>query len=464
MTRVYSCDIVRENEFYANDILGKGVYSNMNILVIGNGFDLAHGLPTKYTDFLEFINVIKRALDNDGFSKIKWGNLDTKVKNLLIHNKGNVQTKFFSHEKDWEDLLNDNIWIEYFSKNLMDKKENWIDFESEISNVIESIDNDMQIHIHGIRCLDDKVDNFSNGYLKEKYKEYIGTNRSTNKYQTGIDRGISYRDIRDKLYNDLNKLIRLFEIYLTEYVEKIDCNLISPDIQRILPKEIAKSDGMSEYDTFVLSFNYTNTCQRLYIDKEQKNSCFEDYMDYIHGKADINNTIESNNMVLGIDEYLPDNRRNKDIEFIVFKKYYQRIHKQTGCKYKIWVDDIRKDYMQYLKRQEEADRREYTYISDSMQRMMNSLAVSAIKEERYLIHNLYIFGHSLDITDKDILRDLILNDNVHTTIFYLNKDVMGQQIANLVKVIGQDELIRRTGGSTRTIQFKQQQDMAEIEK
>ncbi|MCI9342578.1 MAG: hypothetical protein HFI01_06290 [Lachnospiraceae bacterium] len=26
----------------------------MNILVIGNGFDLTHGLPTKYTDFLLF--------------------------------------------------------------------------------------------------------------------------------------------------------------------------------------------------------------------------------------------------------------------------------------------------------------------------------------------------------------------------------------------------------------------------
>lgn len=26
----------------------------MNILVIGKGFDLAHGLPTRYTDFLEF--------------------------------------------------------------------------------------------------------------------------------------------------------------------------------------------------------------------------------------------------------------------------------------------------------------------------------------------------------------------------------------------------------------------------
>ena len=26
----------------------------MNILMIGNGFDLAHGLPTKYGDFLLF--------------------------------------------------------------------------------------------------------------------------------------------------------------------------------------------------------------------------------------------------------------------------------------------------------------------------------------------------------------------------------------------------------------------------
>ena len=36
---------------------------------------------------------------------------------------------------------------------------------------------------------------------------------------------------------------------------------------------------------------------------------------------------------------------------------------------------------------------------------------------------------------------------------------MGQQIANLVKVIGQDELIKRTGGVTKTIEFRQQKDM-----
>lgn len=83
---------------------------------------------------------------------------------------------------------------------------------------------------------------------------------------------------------------------------------------------------------------------------------------------------------------------------------------------------------------------------------------------------MFIFGHSLDITDKDILRDLILNDNVHTTIFYCKKKDSsgnydngrkdrGEKITNLVKVIGQDELIKRTGGATKTIEFRLQQDM-----
>lgn len=112
----------------------------------------------------------------------------------------------------------------------------------------------------------------------------------------------------------------------------------------------------------------------------------------------------------------------------------------------------------------EADRRERKYIPDNIQATMNRLATQAIKSQKCRKHNLYIFGHSLDVTDKDILRDLILNDNVYTTIFYLNKDVMGQQIANLVKVIGQDELIKRTGGSTKTIEFRLQQDMVPIKK
>lgn len=413
----------------------------MNILVIGNGFDLAHGLPTKYADFLEFIKVIKQALSKGKLAGIDWGNTNAEVKNFLISNKGKVQENLFSRKQMWEELIDNNFWMEYFlsvyKKREKEGKNGWIDFESEISGVIQNLENDIY-RLSNSRSIDDGIDKLSNNILRKKYSEIIDG-------RVEYTKGVTYKEVRNQLLIDLNKLIRALEIYLCEYVEKLEIKKKSPDIDAL------------EID-HVLSFNYTNTYEKVY-----GKSRHVEY-DYIHGEADIDNAIESNNMVLGIDEYLPDDRRNKDIEFIVFKKYYQRIQKQTGCKYKMWVDNIRKDYVQYLKKQEEADRREYTYISDSMQRMMNSLAASAIKEEEYAIHNLYIFGHSLDITDKDILCDLILNDNVHTTIFYLNKDVMGQQIANLVKVIGQDELIRRTGGNTKTIEFKLQQPMIPIDK
>ena len=42
-------------------------------------------------------------------------------------------------------------------------------------------------------------------------------------------------------------------------------------------------------------------------------------------------------MVLGIDEYLPEDRRAAEIDFIEFKKFYQRIYKGTGNEYKKWL-------------------------------------------------------------------------------------------------------------------------------
>ena len=131
---------------------------------------------------------------------------------------------------------------------------------------------------------------------------------------------------------------------------------------------------------------------------------------------------------------------NKEISFIAFKKYYQRIYKGTGCEYRDWIYKIKES----AKSIELKLRKEYP------------IQIPFVKFSNDARHNLYIFGHSLDITDKDILRELILNDNVYTTIFYMNKNDLKRKIANLVKVITQDELIRRTGGSTKTIEFKLQ--------
>ena len=248
---------------------------------------------------------------------------------------------------------------------------------------------------------------------------------------------------RDELLDSLNKFIRAFEIYLSEYVEKIDIGMISPDIRDIVSfkNRYTVADariGETVYNK-VISFNYTDTYEQIYL--KNCTTDLSEIIDYIHGKADIKNSTDSNSMVLGIDEYLPKDRKDKDIEFIRFKKYFQRIHKETGCKYKEWLDEIDEDFNNGLKTDEQCLK-------------------WVLAQQRY---HLYIFGHSLDITDKDILRELILTQGMFTTIYYRNLEQKGQQIANLVKVIGQDELIKRTGGgSAKTIEFVKQQDMEKI--
>ncbi len=395
----------------------------MNILVIGNGFDLAHGLPTKYTDFLELIaSEVKlwEKLKKEGrevANRIKALPLDVQFpKNKKV--KVEIDVSMDNQVELWN-CINRNIWVDYFLNNPTYHKENWIDFENEISRVIQSLDADLKSQIECQYSLEDKIARISDGFLNHKYIDWFA-NRT-------------YKELKDVLLNDLDRFVRAFEIYLAEYVEKIDVKKKSPDIEGL------------EID-FVLSFNYTHTFSKLYDISERAKQEKVCSFDYIHGETNKKNTIETNNMVLGIDEYLPKKRRNKETEFIAFKKYYQRIYKQTGNEHKRWVEII-KNQVQAI---------------DDKIKGQYPVQIPYNKLPNRCRNQLYIFGHSLDITDKDILRDLILNDNVYTTIFYHNKDVMGQQIANLVKVIGQDELIRRTGGSTKTIEFKQQQDMMEI--
>jgi hypothetical protein len=383
----------------------------MEILVIGNGFDLAHNLPTKYSDFIEFIRVIREVIDK-GIDKVNWGKLNPHIQ---VRIQTSRLLEILNNKQYWLDWVGNNIWVEYFNKNQVFVKEGWIDFESEIASVIKSLDADMT-EADGKRLpLHSYINQLSNPFLAEYYSKYSFVSQ----YEGSIDKNISFKEIRDRLFSDLNKLIRTLEFYLIEYVGEIDIETVSIDIKGINPDKI-------------LSFNYTDTYSKLY----GKGKKIE--YDFIHGKADQNHSAEDNRLVLGIDEYLPEDRRNKEVDFIAFKKFYQRIHKETGCLYKDWVE--------------------------AMQSYVLSVAPDFETDDTYTSHKLYIFGHSLDITDKDIIKELILNDKVDTTIFYYNREVYGQQIANLVKVIGQDELIRRTGGPSKTITFKQQSPFTENRK
>ncbi len=471
----------------------------MNILVIGNGFDLAHGLPTKYTHFLDWVRSIlkigdrlawvdeipleaeeaKKWLDDESLPE-KWEvekeaehesmndirrDSEDDYKNKKVETNNALESiivalKYLKKEKKIDEidcaedfflqlrdvllqkdkldegseikavrdykkykkeqyvykhlvylpkkifyLVKCNFWISYFMDMSKDNQDTWIDFEKEISTVI--------------RCCVNKGTGEHTKYVFPSYLQGYMINISI----TG-SRNDKY--VIDRLEYDLNRLILLLEIYLAEYVEKDFSPASLQDIDEI------KIDH-------VLSFNYTHTFLNIY--RKQKGIKEKD-IDYVHGEVKTDFPMEYNNMVLGIDEYLPEERKDKEIDFIFFKKYYQRLYKDTGIEYKKWIDRIKEN----AKFANAKSKREPLF--GDIYRIF----------EKHFKHNIYFFGHSLDVTDKDILRELILNDNVHTTIFYRNKVHKRELITNLVKVIGQDELIRRTRGQTRTIEFRLQRN------
>ena len=159
---------------------------------------------------------------------------------------------------------------------------------------------------------------------------------------------------------------------------------------------------------------------------------------YIHGDVnDADYNMNANNMVLGIDEYYDLDERNKHTNYNIYKKFTQRILNNTGFLYRDWISQM------------DENTREFQESISS-------------KDVEKLVNNVYIFGHSLDVTDKDVIKDLIDRKGVKTTIYYFDKQQQTQQIANLVKMLGQEKFIDMINSVPQKICFVQQQPMKDI--
>lgn len=427
----------------------------MKILLIGNGFDLEHNLPTSYNDFLLFCLKVMPIFSSDkDFSIQKYKqdylenwNIDESVKQTLITafnsryvDKESItdleyDTGIRTSNKELNELYSHikfNIWLRYFQEYSHRFGRNWIDFESEISRVIKALDlakKYLSTHenILGSNLKDEPI-------LIEILKAAATT------LQTVFRNAETVENFASFLNTELDKLIRALEIYISYFINKIEVSRLSSDIEALEPD-------------CVLSFNYSNTYERIY--GVEKNIQYA----YIHGKAEISKNATSCNIVLGIDEYLTGESKNTELEFLTFKKYYQRIYKSTDNLYLDWVDEIKDGYTDYRREIEAAYAR--NNIPERQRARTISIGNRIYTEGppmRCPQHTLYIFGHSLDVTDQDVLKMFICNNNVQTKIFYHRKNIddkksLGKIIKNLIGVMGQEELIRRTGGTHKTIVF-----------
>ena len=419
----------------------------MVILLIGNGFDLEHNLPTSYGSFLEFCQKTKRlftALESDeDYQRDHLDNwtMDPSIKDRLLQafqgrqlqkseKNGTLCSEFTTQNMALNELyllIEDNAWLEYFQNATSYIGENWIDFEAEISTVIKALDV-ARFHV-------EKGDSVTN--IEEHYAQTIVAIIKAAKKNLNLLNSTNDIDCFSVfLNNELTRLTRALEIYIAEFIQKVPISKKNSEIKKINPDH-------------VLSFNYSDTYERIY--GFEKNIEYS----YIHGKANVSNNLNTCNLVLGIDEYLDDDSKDTELAFLPFKKYYQRIFNFTDNSYLFWVNRIQKDYAEYIRKIELHRTGQPDPIRSLSWQKRYYIDRSSIN---FPIHTLYIFGHSLDVTDKDVLRQLICNDNVETKIFYYRKHeddkmTLGKLVRNLVKVIGQEELIRRTGGPTKTIEF-----------
>lgn len=405
----------------------------MNMLIIGNGFDLAHERPTTYLDFLLFLELILEIRncnqDRTNIEKYlndKYGNLCPTIKEYLL---SSFDTRLVTESgyvrnttniiQELYNCLDNNVWYKYFQLIYQNNEihgKNWIDFEGEIREVIEFLDREIK------DIYDDLPKSlFSPQYVPIKiacfcerldFTEYNQANKKSSFYKN------TYYDLIEKSYQDLQNLIRCLEIYLDDCVRKMQVQQFSPDIREL------KID-------YVLSFNYTTIPADIY-------PLLNTHPHNIHGYAKTERPAKENNMVLGVNEYWEGDDKNTHTNFNLYKKFVQRIIKETGI-----------DYKRVLRYMQSEDNKRKTVLEGKN------------PDSPYTNH-FYIFGHSLDITDGDILREIIETDDTDTTIFYKDKQQQANQIANLSKVLGQAKLLEYTFSTSPTVIFKQQADMEKL--
>lgn len=369
------------------------------LLVIGNGFDLAHGMKTSYRDILNaiisYMAVGSQNIDFTSEEELKAyaRKFDVDMINKVFKAYNNQWQK--NHSRKYEaykvtqlngDLVNayqyainylityGNWWFQHFMRVLTNRErrigDGWVDFEAEIHRVVANIEN----IILNKPCDNDLAVVFG-GYVNDLI--------------------VMREQFIPELKSDLNILNVIIEFYLNQ--EEVHGK----------EKKVKLIDSLENVKV-ILSYNYTHTYQNVY-DESFKN------IYYLHGE------VKEHNLVLGTDETLSNDLKNTLLECADFKKIYQLVYYRLGNRFK------------------------------------HIFPVPNFDSSEW---NAVIYGHSLTPADSYSLGWLFQKSNTnlfagkikHITIYYYDEKAYNEQLANLFQIIGQERVLEYT--SNGDIEFK----------
>ena len=357
------------------------------ILILGNGFDLAMCRKTSYNDFLEFAEKL-------------FAEKDIQLEDFL-----------YSNQIDIEKYRN-NLYIQFINENKFKLGDNWSNLEIMISQLAEAIDffrlNSDKLYLESGELHPKYIGHFRKMMNEEgnsASKIFIGTIFFKLYYSSGwdkLERELALSELNEKFIYHLELLTELLEIYLS-YRDYLDF-----DINKI-PQVGTALDAITDIsESYVISFNYTHTPNRLYNISLGKTH-------FIHGEINLSRQkSEINTMVFGIE----DKETDVNSSLIPYQKYYQRIVKETGS-----------EYLDFLMPR---------YAEDSY---------GGLKKK-----NIIVFGHSVDPLDKEIfekcfeIADLVIKRYNYRFIFtYYNESAKRSIVKNLAIILGKDKLVELTG-------------------
>ena len=356
------------------------------ILILGNGFDIAMGRKTKYTDFIEFE---KQLFSNPDEELLEF----LKDKNIRIEE------------------YRDNLYLKFIHENKDRLGENWSNLEIMISQLADAIkyfkeNNEVlfKVATTGRDWLLEEDLLQEKNYRSKLYIANMFFSLFHEKGWSSLEREVSLDKLNNEFIKQLHFLIELLEIYLS-YLDYLDFEV------RETEASSTALDAISDLsNSYIIKFNYTNTSGHLFGSSKENTH-------FIHGRIDLERTFNRiNTMVFGIE----DKENNINSDLIPYQKYYQRVVKETGNKF------------------EKFFKRTFDDIRDVLDgRFPNS-------------KNIIIFGHSVEPLDKEIFQkcfELAENGKYDYRFIFTYYDDAAKRsiIKNLAIILGKEKLVELTG-------------------
>ena len=362
------------------------------IFIIGNGFDLNLGYPTRFKDFVSFCSNWKSFYNKENNNKYANNLNESNINDMKLtfdketHKQVNHWDKMFnlkiycddSAKKELEVLnyiINSSGMIKYLIENInYIKYERWSDFENYLLELCEMCE---EYEKQVVNRYNTDVNFIYNEefykFLKFVYVENSFFSQSlTNQYNVESAVRTDKLKFIKELSEQLKSFTQAFNIYLKIFVFTME-------------KPQWSADGNDE-NTYVLDFNYTHFCSTVF-NKSKIN--------YIHGYQ------HDDNIIIGIN----DEKLSPDYDCL--KKKFLRLSMNAK---------IRQTNQGYLMGQ-------YEEISEYLsQSNKNGLFIPI-----YVI----IIGQSMNKVDWDTLIDFFNNEEIYANISICYHNQFDSQLLNL---------------------------------